>query len=380
MKRVLVTAVLSWLFFAAGAAWGQAAGPSVVDMEFDGARLADVLRVLGELGGYNVIVDAGVEQQASFRLQGMTVDDALEMVIRTSGYSYRRLGNTLVVGPEETLQARFDRAESQVIQLRYAQPDALLPVLRLLVPDLQAHADVAQRAIVMRGTAEDLARAAELIRARDVRPLVDQEYIETPVVDIVRSLARLGGYNLVVEGDIGGRMTVVLDRQPVESAIDLVARRAGLSYEIDGADLIVTASSPGVPGEAAAAPALQAEERRIFQLAHIGPSQVVDAVRVLAGSGQVWVDELSRLMVVSAAPQSLRQIEELIGRLDVPNLAVRGILRQGDAYVGILEIDGTSHIVRAGDTAGAVTVRAVDAGGVLVEAVHGTFIRVPAGG
>lgn len=232
----------------------------------------------------------------------------------------------------------------------------------------------------MRGTAEDLARAAELIRARDVRPLVDQEYIETPVVDIVRSLARLGGYNLVVEGDIGGRMTVVLDRQPVESAIDLVARRAGLSYEIDGADLIVTASSPGVPGEAAAAPALQAEERRIFQLAHIGPSQVVDAVRVLAGSGQVWVDELSRLMVVSAAPQSLRQIEELIGRLDVPNLAVRGILRQGDAYVGILEIDGTSHIVRAGDTAGAVTVRAVDAGGVLVETVHGTFIRVPAGG
>ena len=380
MRRVLVVLILPLVLACAGVAAAQTAGQHVVDMEFDGARLADVLRVLGELGGYNVIVDAAVQNQVSLRLQGMTVDEALEMVIRTGGYSYRRIGNTLVVGPEESLQARFDRVESQIIQLRYAQPETLLPILRLLLPNLQVQADVSQRAIVMRGTPEDLARAAEIVQERDVRPFVDQEYVETPIVEILRSLARLGGYNLVIQGEISGRMTVVLDREPVDSAIGLVARRAGLTYEIDGTDLIITAPSRATDGEAAGSAALQVDERRIFQLSYIQPSQILDAVRVLAGSGQVWADEISRLVVVSASPAALRQIEDLVARLDLPSLAVRGVLRQGEEYVGILEVDGASYIVRAGDTVGVLKVRSVAADGVLVETVHGRLVRVPAGG
>lgn len=382
MQRVLWIMVLPLLLWSAGVVQAQAAaGQSVVDMEFDGARLADVLRVLGELGGYNVIVDPGVQQQVSFRLQGMTVDEALEMVIRTSGYSYRVLGNTLVVGTEATLQQRFDKTESSIVPLRYADPETLLPVLRLVVPGVEAQVDVTQRALVLRGTPAELAQAEQIVRERDVRPLVSQEFVDTPVVEILRALARLGGYNLLVQGEIGGRMTVVLDRQPVESAIDLVTRRAGLIYEIDGTDLVVMAPSLDDEGDAAgAAPALQVQERRIFQLAHIPPSRIIDAVRVLAASGEVWSDEGSGMIIVSAGPTALRQIDELVARLDVPFLSARGIVRQGDEYVAILEVDQGSYIVRAGDKVGAVTVLAVDADGVLVETVHGQRVRVPAGG
>lgn len=381
MRRVLWTGILPLLLLLVGAAGAQGAdGNNVVEMEFDGARLADVLRVLGELGGYNVIVDASVQDQVSFRLRDMTVDEALAMVIRTGGYSSRRIGNTLIVGHEETLRARFDRRESRVIPVRYADPAALVPVLQLLVPSVQAQADVAQRALIVRGTPEELAQAAQLVGERDVRPLVNEEFVETPVVDILRALARLGGYNLLVQGDIGGRMTVVFERQQAADAVDLVARRAGLVYEIDGSDLIVTAPTVATDGETPAASALQVEERRIFQLVHIPPAQIIDAVRVLVGTGEVWADEASRMLIVSAGAAASRQVEELVARLDVPTLTVRGVLRQDDEFVGILEVDGVSYIVRADETVGSVTVLAVDADGVLVETVHGRRLRVPAGG
>lgn len=381
MQRIVWTALLPLLLLAAGVAGAQGVdGSQAVEMEFDAARLVDVLRVLGELGGYNVIVDANVQDQVSFRLQGMTVDEALGMVIRTSGYSYRRIGNTIIVGDEQTLRARFDRQESRVLSLRYADPAALVQVLQLLLPNVQARADVAARALIVRGTPDDLSRAAQLVRERDVRPLVTEEFVETPVVDILRALARLGGYNLVVQGDVGGRMTVVLERQPVADAIDLVARRAGLIYEIDGADLIVMAPSRASEGEGAAVSALQVEERRIFQLVHIPPSRIIDAVRVLVGGGEVWADEGSRMLIIFAGPTAAQQVEELVARLDVPALTVRGVLRKGDEHVGILEVDGVSYIVRAGDDVGSVVVLAVDADGVLVETVHGRRVRVPTGG
>ena len=365
---------------AAGAAVHAQGGQDMVDMEFDGARLADVLRVLGELGGYNVIVDSAVQEQVSFRLAGMTVDEALDMVIRTSGYSWRRIGNTLVVGTEQSLQARFDRLEVQVVPLRYADPAALVSVLQLLVLGVQAQADGSERALILRGTPEDLTRAVQLVRERDVRPLVSLEFIETPVVDILRTLARMGGYNLVVQGQIGGRMTVVLERQPVADAIELVARRAGLTFEIDGSDLIVVAPPSPDTGAPAAVPVLSVGDRRIVQLVHVSPSQILEAVRLLAGSGDVWADDGSRTIIVSAAPAAMRQIEELVARLDVPSVAVRGVLRQGESYVAILEVDGVSYIVRAGEAAGAVAVLAVDADGVLLETAHGRQLRVPVGG
>lgn len=369
-----------------GAASAQGVqGEGLIDMEFEGARLADVLRVLGELGGYNVIVDSGVEGNVTFRLHGMTIDEAIEMVVRTSGYSYRRMGNTLVVGAEATLKSRFDTVQSKLFPLEHADPAALLSVLRLLVPGIEAQADTSQRALVVRGTSKELAEVERLVRERDVRPPVDQEFVETPVVEILRTLARLGGYNLVVQGDVAGTMTVVLSNQPVEAAIDLVARRAGLAYEIDGVDLFVIGQSSQVAEDQEAETTrsvlpLQSRERRIIRLAHISPAKIIDAVQLLAGGGEVWADEETRTIIVSAGASALRQVDELIALFDVPNVLLRGVLRQGDEHLAIVQIDQESYIVRTGDRVGTVAVVAIDADGVTIETIHGQRLQVPAGG
>lgn len=382
MKHVWWAAALTVFLVVGGLAGAVHAQGDFVDMEFEGARLGDVLQVLAVLGGYNVMVDPGVDSDVSFRLRGMTVDDALEMIIRTSGYSYRQMGNTLIVGTESSLKARFDTVESKVLPLQFADATVLLPVLKLLLPDVEAHADTAARALVVRGTAAELAKAEELIRERDVRPRVEHEFVETPVIDILRTLARLGGYNLVAEAGLGGAMTVVLSGRSVEEAIDLVATRAGLTYEIDGLDLLVRrVVEEATEVEPARAVSVSVPmERHVFRLVHVNPQTLVDAVRVLAAGGDVWADETSGTVIVSAGAGAMRQIEQLVALLDVPTVAVRGVLRHGDEYVAIVHMDDNSYIVRRGDQVGHVTVVDVDADGVSIETMHGQLLRVRAGG
>ncbi len=377
----IVLAMLFSVSALSGGVWAQAG--DLVDMEFEEARLSDVVRVLGELGGYNVIVDPSVQGNVTFRLRGMGVDEAIEMVVRTSGYSYRQMGNTLVVGSEATLRARFDAAEAKVLRLEYADPPQLLSVLRLLLPGVEAQVDPLQRALVVRGTPEDVARAEQFVRERDVPPLVTQEFAEARVVEILQTLARLGGYNLVAEGEIAGSMTVSLQRQSVEAAIDLVTRRAGLEYEIDGANLFVY-GRPQADGRTNApidsTVTAPVREQRLIRLVHISPSKILEAVRVIAAGGEVWADEASGTMIVSAGAEALRQIDELVALLDVPTIAVRGVLQQGDERLAIVQIDQGTHIVRPGDSVGAIKVLAVDIDGVLIETVHGQRVHVGAGG
>lgn len=377
----IVLAMLFSVSALSGGVWAQAG--DLVDMEFEEARLSDVVRVLGELGGYNVIVDPSVQGNVTFRLRGMSVDEAIEMVVRTSGYSYRQMGNTLVVGSEATLRARFDAAEAKVLRLEYADPPQLLSVLRLLLPGVEAQVDPLQRALVVRGTPEDVARAEQFVRERDVPPLVTQEFAEARVVEILQTLARLGGYNLVAEGEITGSMTVSLQRQSVEAAIDLVTRRAGLEYEIDGANLFVY-GRPQADGRTNApidsTVTAPVREQRLIRLVHISPSKILEAVRVIAAGGEVWADEASGTMIVSAGAEALRQIDELVALLDVPTIAVRGVLQQGDERLAIVQIDQGTHIVRPGDSVGAIKVLAVDIDGVLIETVHGQRVHVGAGG
>lgn len=381
-RWAVVLVVLLGLSSVAGAAWTQGGQNDVFDMEFDGAKLADVLRILAELAGYNVIVDSEVQGSVTYRLQDMSIDEAIEMVVRTSGYSYRTMGNTIVVATEATLRSRFDTVQTRLFPLKHADPAALLPVLRLLVPGIEAHADTIQQALVVRGTSDELDAVQRLVHERDVPPPVNREFVDEPVVEILRSLARLGGYNLIAQGDVAGTMTVVLSNLPVEAAIELVAKRAGLSYEIHGTELFVIGQALDEAGDDEATRAMApipSRERRIIRLAHVNPAKIIDAVDLLAG-GEVWADEETGTLIVSAGASALRQVEELVALFDVPHVIVRGVLRQGDDYLAIMQLDEQSYIVRAGDQVGSVTVVAIDADGIGIETIHGRRLRVPAGG
>lgn len=69
-------------------AFSPVLGKERVNMEFKQAPLVDVFQILGQLGGYNVLVDPSVSGQVSFVLNDLPVEEALDLVTRTTGFRY----------------------------------------------------------------------------------------------------------------------------------------------------------------------------------------------------------------------------------------------------------------------------------------------------
>ncbi|HHT73829.1 MAG TPA: hypothetical protein GX008_08955, partial [Firmicutes bacterium] len=92
---------------------------TLVNMEFKEAPLVDVFQILGEIGGWNVLVDPSVKGNVSFVLKDLSVEEALELVTRTTGYRYKVVGNTLVVATEERLRTEFSSEEFVFIALNH---------------------------------------------------------------------------------------------------------------------------------------------------------------------------------------------------------------------------------------------------------------------
>jgi type II secretory pathway component HofQ len=102
-KQVLVVSLVLLLAGVSSPVLAQ----QLVNMEFQQAPLVDVFQILGQIGGYNVLVDPSVSGNVSFTLNDLTVEEALDLVTRTTGYRYQIVGNTMVVASQQRLKSEF---------------------------------------------------------------------------------------------------------------------------------------------------------------------------------------------------------------------------------------------------------------------------------
>ena len=68
-------------------------------MEFRDVEIRDVLRALGQEAGLNIIVGEEVTGKATLSFRQVTVDNALEAILRSRGLTSLRQGNIIWVVP-----------------------------------------------------------------------------------------------------------------------------------------------------------------------------------------------------------------------------------------------------------------------------------------
>lgn len=68
---------------------------------------------------------------------------------------------------------------------------------------------------------------------------IDLDVKDADLHDVLRLLSDVGHANIVVEGDVSGRVTVRMKHVPWDQALDVVARAKGLVVERDGSVLLV---------------------------------------------------------------------------------------------------------------------------------------------
>jgi type IV pilus assembly protein PilQ len=147
-----VIAILVSLFLTLSLA--QASPPrsseeTLIDIDVRDADAQDVLRLLAEVGGFNLAVDPGVSCKATLKLKQVPWPQVLELVLRTCGLEQEWLGENLVrVATAEDLRREYEARrkyeeekslagplETRYLRLAYAKARDMAPLLeRFLSP------------------------------------------------------------------------------------------------------------------------------------------------------------------------------------------------------------------------------------------------------
>jgi type IV pilus assembly protein PilQ len=147
-----VIAILVSLFLTLSLA--QASPPrsseeTLIDIDVRDADAQDVLRLLAEVGGFNLAVDPGVSCKATLKLKQVPWPQVLELVLRTCGLEQEWLGENLVrVATAEDLRREYEARrkyaeekalagplETRYVRLAYAKARDMAPLLeRFLSP------------------------------------------------------------------------------------------------------------------------------------------------------------------------------------------------------------------------------------------------------
>lgn len=141
--------------------------------------------------------------------------------------------------------------------------------------------------------------------------------------DFFRLVHEISGLNVVVDPNVKGTLTIVLDNVPWDQALDIVLRNNDLEKQLDG-NVLRIATRETIKKEA--------EDQRDLSKAQAEAADVVTTTRVLSyakaadmattlkkflsSRGEILADDRSNTLVISDVPSVFPVIDNLIRQLD----------------------------------------------------------------
>ena len=131
--------------------------------------------------------------------------------------------------------------------------------------------------------------------------------------EILKILADRSGMNFVTgEGVYKEKITIILNRTPVDLAIDLVVRAAGLSYEIIGNSVLI-AEADKLKGEVG-------QQGYVVALKYVEAQETADMLGDLTKF--IKVDKGGNRLVCFTSPRVINEIERIVKSIDHPHILV----------------------------------------------------------
>ncbi len=159
-----------------------------LSLNFQDIDVRAALQVIADFTGLNMVVSDSVQGGLSLRLKDVPWDQALDIILRTKGLGMRRLGNVILVAPNEELAARekqeleareqiakLEPLRSEILQINYAKAADLAALIRskensLLSERGTVTVDERTNTLLVRDTAASL-EAIRKVVARLDRPV-----------------------------------------------------------------------------------------------------------------------------------------------------------------------------------------------------------------
>jgi type IV pilus assembly protein PilQ len=173
-----------------------------IDLDFKGADIHNILRLLADVGQVNVIVADDVRGEVTIKMRDVPWDQALDVVLRSKGLGSVREGNLLRVAPlallEKELEAEIARQkqiadvlpiETRLIGVSYAEANQLMDKIRdLLSPRGKVSEDHRTNTLIVSDVTKNLQLIEDLVRNLDTQ--TSQVTIEARIVEADTNFAR----------------------------------------------------------------------------------------------------------------------------------------------------------------------------------------------
>jgi type IV pilus assembly protein PilQ len=173
-----------------------------IDLDFKDADIHNILRLLAEVGGVNVVTSDEVSGTVTIRMRNVPWDQALDVILQAKGLGMVRQGNLIRVAPLETLEKEREAAiaklkqreqlaplETRLVPVSYARGEDLRPrVAELLSSRGTVSVDERTNVLIVRDIVENLDDVEELVRTLDTQ--TPQVLVEARIVEASSTYSR----------------------------------------------------------------------------------------------------------------------------------------------------------------------------------------------
>lgn len=173
-----------------------------IDLDFKDADIHNILRLIAEVGGVNIITTDDVAGSVTIRMRNVPWDQALEVILNAKGLGMVRRGNLIRVAPMARLQQEAEAAiaaakavrelaplETRIIPVSYANPSELQPRVAELVSERgSVSIDERTNVLIVRDVVASMDDIEALVRTLDTQ--TPQVLIEARIVEATSQYTR----------------------------------------------------------------------------------------------------------------------------------------------------------------------------------------------
>lgn len=155
-------------------------GTTPITLHATGTPLMDILSVLSEKSGLNIVASTDVEtREISIHLTNTPAEEALNLIVRAAGLGYERIGDSVLVAPQQQL-TQDTGFMSYVIEVEFADAFELVPLVEKIADKVAA--DPGGNRLVVVATPGMIDQIRDIVNDLDVPPV--QIMLETEVIEV----------------------------------------------------------------------------------------------------------------------------------------------------------------------------------------------------
>ncbi len=173
-----------------------------IDLDFKDADIHNILRLLAEVGGVNVVTSDDVDGTVTIRMRDVAWDQALDVILQAKGLGIEKKGNLIRVAPQAVLEKERELAiarqkqqlelaplETRLVPVSYADgADMQARVKEVISPRGTVSVDERTNVLIVRDVVENLENVEELVRTLDTQ--TPQVLVEARIVEATSNYVR----------------------------------------------------------------------------------------------------------------------------------------------------------------------------------------------